>query len=76
MAVTTYEITGANMRDPQIMTEEILDEFGPYYLQLMNESLANAIAAMEGFEDSVNDVLEARPDLYISPIDNTSVAVH
>jgi hypothetical protein len=58
------------------MTEEILDEFGPYYLQLMNESLANAIAALEGFEDSVNDVLEARPDLYISPIDNTSVAVH
>ena len=64
------------MRDAQIMTEEILDEFGPYYLQLMNESLANAIAALEGFEDSVNDVLEARPDLYISPIDNTSVAVH
>jgi len=58
------------------MTEEILDEFGPYYLQLMSESLANAIAALEGFEDSVNDVLEARPDLYISPIDNTSVAVH
>ena len=64
------------MRDPQIMAEEILDEFGPYYLQLMNESLANAIAAFEGFEDSVNDVLEARPDLYMSPIDNTSVAVH
>jgi len=58
------------------MTEEILDEFGPYYLQLMNESLANAIAALEGFEDSINDVLEGRPDLYISPIDNTSVAVH
>ena len=64
------------MLDADVMAQEILDEFGPYYLQLMNESLANAIAAMEGFEDSVNDVLEARPDLYISPIDNTSVAVH
>jgi hypothetical protein len=64
------------MRDPQTLTEEILDEFGPYYLQLVNESLANAVAAMEGFEDSVNEVLEARPDLFISPIDNTSVAVH
>jgi len=64
------------MLDAEVMAQEILDEFGPYYLQLMNESLANAIAAMEGFEDSVNDVLEARPDLYISPIDNTSVAVH
>jgi hypothetical protein len=64
------------MLDPQVMAQEILDEFGPYYLQLMNESLANAIAAMEGFEDTVTEVLEARPDLYLSPLDNTSVATH
>ena len=64
------------MLDAEVMAQEILDEFGPYYLQLMNESLANALAAMEGFEDTVTEILEARPDLYISPIDNTSVAVH
>lgn len=64
------------MRNSQLTAEEILDEFGPYYIQLMNESIAKAIAAMEGFEDTVNDVLEDRPDLYVSPIDNTSVAVH
>ena len=64
------------MRDPQIMVQEILDEFGPYYLQLMNQSLTNAIAAIEGFEDTAFEVIEARPDLYISPLDNTSVAIH
>jgi len=64
------------MRDSQMTAEEILDEFGPYYIQLMNESIANAVAALEGFEDAVAEVLEARPDLYINPVDNTSVAVH
>jgi len=64
------------MRDPEIMAQEILDEFGPYYLQLMSKSLTNAIAAIDGFEDTVNGILEARPDLYISPLDNTSVAIH